>query len=76
MAKKHKEYKQCILKQNGFTDVAWIETRGAKEGNIVEVIDVGFWNVHKVFNHILTEDELKIQHNKTRLGFASTKKKK
>lgn len=39
-------YYQCTLQREDVTTVGWIEARGAKKSNLVELIELGgFWKV-------------------------------
>lgn len=54
-------YFQCKLRRNGAETVAWIEERGAKVGNWVELktADGEMWVVTEVYNYPLSEAALR-----------------
>ena len=55
-----KQYYQCRLEQGTRTTTGWIEARGAKVGQFVELLpEREFWRVAEVFTHGLPEDVLK-----------------
>ncbi len=57
-------YQQCKLKQNNATIVSWIESRGAKIGNKVELLEEeGLWDVISVGRWKLSKEALNLQES-------------
>jgi hypothetical protein len=63
------KYFQCDLSQNNSRSRAYIEERGAKVGNLVEVKEDGFtglWRVDSVANKGIEDAPLKDMQRKSR----------
>lgn len=55
-----KQYYQCLLRLGESETVGWIEARGAKVGNRVQLLpDWELWEVVEVYQHGIPEDFLK-----------------
>jgi hypothetical protein len=55
-----KQYYQCRLTHGTLETIGWIEARGARVGNWVELLpEAKFWYVAEVFDHGLPEDVLR-----------------
>ncbi len=66
--------KQVRMHQGSEQLMGWIETRGAREGAMVEVKDrEGLWLVTEVFDHEMPDDEVKAMSDRARQPFTALK---
>lgn len=60
-----KKYKQCSIRREHWVQTAWIETRGARVGFVVELLPSrDKWEVIEVFNSVVL-DEVQLREIRT-----------
>jgi hypothetical protein len=67
---------QCELYRNGMKTIGWIPERGAKIGAKIELKadDNNLWTVLQVFNHAMTEEQLRAKQQNDRDALPSLRK--